>query len=228
MSNAQTQAPLKPEVNARKLIQTLGGAAMLSGFIIVSAYQVTLPRILENRRRAVEAAVFSVLPGATSRMTYALDNGHVKRVDETSLPGQRIYAGYDANDTLIGVAIEAAGQGYQDVIRVLYGYAPDRGCITGFTILESKETPGLGTKIGTEAKFIANFEALDVSLNSDGTSLAHPITTVKQGTKQSPWEIDGISGATVSSKAVGRILNDSSQQTLPIIQSNLDQIRTKK
>ena len=31
-----------------------------------------------------------------------------------------------------------------------------------------------------------------------------PIKTVKHGSKKNPWEIDAISGATISSRAVGR------------------------
>jgi len=45
--------------------------------------------------------------------------------------------------------------------------------------------------------------------------------TVKHGSKTEPWQIDAISGATVSSKAVGKALNDSAQRLLPAIVRNL-------
>ena len=45
---------------------------------------------------------------------------------------------------------------------------------------------------------------------------------VKQGTKSNPWEIDAISGATISSKAVARMLDDSAQAVLPTIHAHLD------
>jgi len=45
------------------MIRTLGGVAALSGFLVVLVYQLTLPAILENQRRAIERAVFKgVLP----------------------------------------------------------------------------------------------------------------------------------------------------------------------
>jgi len=77
------------------------------------------------------------------------------------------------------------------------------------------ETPGLGDKIATDPAFLANFEALDARLNAVGTALANPIVTVKRGRKTEPWQIDAISGATISAKAVGKALNESTQRLLP-------------
>ncbi len=78
---------------------------------------------------------------------------------------QVVYAGYDENDKLVGVAVEASGQGFADILRILYGYDPDKQKIVGFYVLESKETPGLGDKIEKDLNFLANFKALDVSLS---------------------------------------------------------------
>jgi electron transport complex protein RnfG len=108
--------------------------------------------------------------------------------------------------------------GYQDNIRVIYAYSFAAKAIVGFKVLESKETPGLGDKVDTEAHFIANFEALDVSLAADGAALQNPIVTVKQGEKTQPWQIDGITGATITSKAIGALLNDSAQTWVPVLE----------
>jgi electron transport complex protein RnfG len=88
-------------------------------------------------------------------------------------------------------------------------------------VLESKETPGLGDKIGKDPAFLANFDALDVTLGDDRQALRHAIEVVKAGAKQQPWQIDAITGATISSKAVGRMLGESGRAWLPIIQRNL-------
>lgn len=47
--------------------------------------------------------------------------------------------------------------------------------------------------------------------------LLNEIITVKHGTKKHPWEIDAISGATVSSKAIGKMLNKSAKIQFPRI-----------
>ena len=67
-------------------------------------------------------------------------------------------------------------------------------------VLESRETPGLGDKIYKDAEFVRAFSAL---------SIEPEIMAVKKGTSSMPNEIDAITGATISSKAVVRIINEA-------------------
>ena len=62
------------------------------------------------------------------------------------------------------------------------------------------------------------FEALDAKLTDAGDALAHKIVAVKAGKKQSAWEVDAISGATISSVAVAKALDRSMQRVAPLIQ----------
>ncbi|OOZ57680.1 hypothetical protein BOW42_00870 [Solemya velum gill symbiont] len=87
-----------------------------------------------------------------------------------------------------------------------------------------RETPGLGDKIITDKNFVANFDALDVRLNSDATALANAVVLVKKGSKTNPWEVDAITGATISSNAVAKAINASAQQLLPQIQPYLEEL----
>ncbi len=64
-------------------------------------------------------------------------------------------------------------------------------------------------------------------LNAEMNGLANAVKTVKHGTKTQPWQIDAISGATVTSKAVGRGINDSAQVLLPKLVPNIEKIRSK-
>lgn len=216
---------MQPSTPAGPMIRTLMGIAMLSGFLVVLTYQLTKPIIAENQRRAIEAAVFKVIPGAVSRKDFVVSGGKVEPVTaDKPTEGVLVYAGYDAEGTLKGVAAKAAAQGYADLIHLLYGYDPGCECIRGIKVLKLAETPGLGDKIITDANFVANFEALDARLSSDGQALANEIITVKQGSKQNPWEIDAISGATISSKAVGKAINQSVKQLLPGLVPHLDKL----
>jgi len=95
---------------------------------------------------------------------------------------------------------------------VLYGYDPAGKKIIGMTVLKSNETPGLGDKIAKDSAFQENFRALDVSDPAR-------VETVKSGKKTNPWQIDGISGATVSSKAVGKAIRESTMLVLPLLPS---------
>jgi electron transport complex protein RnfG len=226
MSSPEAEVVQQPSTPAGRMIRTLMGIAMLSGFLVVLTYQLTKPIIAENQRRAIEAAVFQVIPGAVERRDFVISEQGVSKVDpENPISGTSIYAGYDAEGHLLGVATNAAAQGYADMVHLLYGYDPACQCIRGIKVLKLAETPGLGDKIITDADFVANFAQLDASLNADGSDLANDIVTVKHGTKQHPWEIDAISGATISSKAVGKALNQSAKQVLPRLLSELEKLK---
>lgn len=211
----ETPAPQLP--SSARLIGTLAGIAMLSGLLVVLAYQLTAPRIEANKRQALEDAVFEVLPGAESRANFQLTDNDLTALSDDQLSEANLYAGYDGDGQLIGYAMEASARGYQDVVRILYGYDPATECVTGFTVLQSTETPGLGDKIERDEDFLANFDCLKAELNEAGTAMEHDIVTVKNGTKIQPWQIDGISGATVTSTAIGTALRRSTSDMLPLL-----------
>jgi len=171
-----------------KLILTLGIAGFLSGLAIVGIYETTLPTITAYKAKVLREAVFKVLPG-----TVQIEKMQAEQDDS-------IYAGYDNKGTLLGYALTADGPGFQDTIGLLYGYLPEKRLIVGLEVLESRETPGLGDKIYKDADFKANFIKLAV---------VPTIILVKKGSKSAPNEVDAITGATISSKAVVRILNES-------------------
>lgn len=191
------------------MFRALVGIGMLCGLLIAVVFQGTRPVIERNRAEALERAIFAVLPAATERATFDVGD-------------ERVHAGYDVSGELVGFAIEAAGMGYADTISILYGYSPDAETIVGIQVLASKETPGLGDKIETDPNFLENFVALDVRLDASGRELVNTVETVKSGAKTEPWQIDGITGATISSQAIGDILANSTARWLPLLRSDLD------
>jgi electron transport complex protein RnfG len=216
-------ASLETVSSSRAMIVTLGLVATLSGVLIVSAYKGTLEAVAANKRIALERAVFKVVPGAATMKEFvATDKG----VEATGA-GDKFYAAYDAAGALKGIAAEAGATGYADVVRVLYAWDPDKQAVTGMGVIGMRETPGIGDKIITDQAFLKNFDALDVRLNAEGTALANPIKVVKHGAKRNPWEIDAISGATVTTKAVGKGINASAQRLLPKLTPHLDKVRGK-
>jgi len=191
--------------SALKLILTLGLAGFISGFAIIGIYMVTLPTITAYKAKVLREAIFKVLPGVTQmeRLRYTdgrLEVATAERDDENT-----IYAGYDKKKVLIGYAIPGEGPGFQDTIRILYGYKPDQQQVVGMEVLESRETPGLGDKIYKDADFQDNFLALQVKPS---------IVLVKKGAKSAPNEVDAITGATISSKAIVRIINETNERWL--------------
>ena len=214
---------------AASLLKTLGLVSTVCGLIIVGAYQGTYDAAAANRRLALERTVFKVIPAAKSMTEWQATPQGIRPAGGETVPGAvKFYAAYDAEGRLAGIAAEGAAKGYADTVRILYGYAPDCQCITGFGLVASKETPGIGDKIVTDQAFLANFEALDVKLNAELSALANEVKAVKNGSKTNLWQIDAIAGATVTSRAVGKAINDSAQQLLPKLVPQIEQLRKKE
>jgi len=205
------------------MVLTMGGIGLFCGVLIVLTFQLTLPIITVNKARALEKAIFEVVPAARTKMVFQQVGDQLEPLEGDEPTVANLYfAGYDEDGRLVGVALEAAGQGFQDIVRILYGYSPDCKCVMGMKVLESKETPGLGTKIETDPNFRANFEALSAVLAGDGASIANPITLVKPGKKTDDWQIEAITGATISSQAIANILEKSTAKAVPVIERNLE------
>ena len=225
MSHA-VEAARPAQTSAWHMYRAMVGVGVVCGLLIVGVFQATLPIIERNKAEALRSAIFHVLPNATASTTFRLEaSGGFSAVKGDSTGAQLVYAGYDDDHALVGLAVEAQGMGYQDVIRLIYGYSFADEAIIGIQVLDSKETPGLGDKIENDPDFLANFVRLDVSLGEDPSALAHPIVPVRHGNKAHPWEVDGITGATISSKAIASILDGSAQYWIPRIRRNLETLQ---
>lgn len=118
---------------------------------------------------------------------------------QTLLPGSSVFAeeeykGEDANIRRVfkgetGYVIETATQGYADEIVLLVGVS-NEGTVTGLTVRDMHETVGLGANALTDWEFLAQF------LKTDGSA--------EVGT-----DVDAISGATVTSKAIARCVKSA-------------------
>ncbi|SMD42287.1 electron transport complex protein RnfG [Aquiflexum balticum DSM 16537] len=211
---------------SKKMLIAMVGIGVFCALMIVLTYEGTKERIDTLKAEALEKAVFNVLPGITKTRIYELTaEGTFVPSDGLDRTKTVVYAGFDEKDNFKGVAIEASGQGYADVIRILYGYDPSTQTVVGFYVLESKETPGLGDKIEKEENFLANFKALAVQLNADLTQLENKVIPVKQGGKTQPWEVEGITGATISSRTIGNILGESTATMVPLIYHQRDSFK---
>jgi electron transport complex protein RnfG len=191
------------------IIGTLALAGLLSGLILVVVFLATQPNILANKARALEAAVQLVVPNAASAQPFEFVGGKLQPYKgPQGVPSKNptVYAALNPQGQLAGYAISAEGPGFSDTIKLIYGFDAKTGRIIGMKVLESRETPGLGDKILSDTKFLSNFNALSVKPS---------IVPVKSGARTLPNQVDCITGATISSKAVVKILNSSTQQWVP-------------
>lgn len=222
-----TSAEAPELASSAALVRTLGLVATICGVLIVGAYQLTLPAVTENRRIALERAVFKLIPQAKTLQGFVASTSGIVPSESAAAGGVKFYAAYDASNHLAGIAAEGAARGYADMVRVLFAYDPSCQCINGMSVVAMRETPGIGDKVFTDQAFIANFQSLDVRLKDDMSTLANAISTVRHGKKANPWEIDAISGATITSRAIGKGINEAAQAVLPKLVPHLDQIRSR-
>ena len=197
----KTEQPIVPpsnEPSSFRLIATLGVAGLVSGMCLVGAFLYTEPLILAAKARALEAAVYEVLPGCSTYEVFEWSGGKLEKTTGGSGSGERVFLGYASSGEPIGYAVQAQVPGFQDVVAGIFGYIPESKTIIGFKVLESKETPGLGDKIIKDQAFLKNFEKLAVEPE---------IVLVKAGQKANSNEVDAITGATISSRAVVSLLN---------------------
>ena len=194
------------EPGSFKLISSLGIAGLFSGIVLVGTFLYTNPMIIANKEAATQRAIFKVLPGCENFQTLTISDNEIKVMDEASSSENssnsdpRVYAGFNGSGELVGFAIPGSEPGFQDVIAAMFGYNAADGAIIGFEVLESKETPGLGDKI---------FKDKDFQLNFTNLVIEPQIITVKKGEKTQPNQVEAITGATISSKAIVNLLNNT-------------------
>ena len=119
----------------------------------------------------------------------------------------RLLLGYDAAGKRVGFAVSTVGVGFQDPMTVMFGYDASKREVIAMRVIASKETPGLGDKIVKDSAFVAEFSPVGA-----------PIHGVKKDRATGAAdEVTMITGATVSSRAVIRIINDAVARWQPLM-----------
>lgn len=131
----------------------------------------------------------------------------------TLLPGsdgfsEETYTGEDANIRSVykaenGYVIETCTYGYASDVTMLIGVA-NSGKVTGLMVLEAHETPGLGNNALSDTDFLAQFlnKTGEFSVSNGSADAFSGATGTVDA--ENALEVDAITGATVTSKAIAR------------------------
>jgi electron transport complex protein RnfG len=123
-----------------------------------------------------------------------------------------VFLAYSEDGQPIGFAITGGEFGFQDIIDLIFGYDPQTGTVIGMKVLANKETPGLGDKIEKDSAFVAEFDGPEA-----------PLAGVKSGRATGAAnEVDMITGATISSRAVIAIINNRLERLGPMLEAYLE------
>ena len=159
--------------------------------------------------------------------SFALQDTAAKKAQEehlwlmqTLLPGSEnftaeTYSGEDANIVSVhkaenGFVVETNVYGYADYIRMMTAVNND-GKVTGLVVLEAHETAGLGNKALTDHVFLKQFLNASGSFEvaTHGADAFSSATGTTESADGETVEVDGITGATVTSKAIAKSVNSA-------------------
>lgn len=158
--------------------------------LLASINLLTAGRILAQAQSEELASLKEVMPQAESFEAVKDDSGQTL-----------YYNAFDKDKNIIGYAFKASGRGYSSVIETMVGMLTD-GTISGIKVLSQNETPGLGARI--------------CEIQEDRTIFDIGKKEVEPSLPKKPWfqeqfinkkldnlnEVQAITGATISSKAV--------------------------
>ncbi len=188
------------------MLLVLTVTAVIIGGVLAGAYQKFYPKIEANRIAEEKRAIFAVLEGAENYeiIEREIDGKKGKEI-------VKIFKGLTAAGNLVGYAFIAEGPGFQAKIKMMVGLNFEFKKLLGMKVLEQLETPGLGNKIVKE-KFTDQFQ---------GLAFTPKIEYLKNKKPEKDNQIQAITGATISSKAVVNAINKRVKIIMDILSEDL-------
>lgn len=185
------------------LIFVLTLVCLISAMALALVNNLTEDRIIEQKRLAELRAVKAALTSGGLQF----DNDPSKDIiteeewKEKDGTPKKVYQG-KLNGKVVGVAFTSVGEGYGGYITVMVGVNLT-GQLTGIEIIEHLETPGLGANIEEAELFKNQFTGKSPKGSPEGK-----MTVIKGRKADKNWEIEALTGATVSPRGVVQAIND--------------------
>lgn len=172
----------KLESSLLNMVVVLTVISVVAGGILAYVNQVTAGPIEKIKAETLNNALKSVLNADEMPQVSNTEN-----IDEFTI----IY------ETNKGTAVQAATDGFGGKLKVLVGFAED-GTISGYSVLEHAETPGLGAKAGD---WFQKGSKGDIIGKNPGEK---ELTVSKDG-----GDVDAITASTITSRAFLLAVNNA-------------------
>ncbi|GAB1415317.1 RnfABCDGE type electron transport complex subunit G [Paludibacter sp.] len=174
----------KLESTFKNMVLVLSSITLVAALALGSVYNLTKEPIEASKIAKQQNAIMEVLPPDVS----------IKETDTVLVDGMQdplyVYKAYK-DDEFIGAAVQTYSKnGFSGEIKIMVGFDKN-GNIINYSVLEQKETPGLGTKMVDWFKTNKGKQNI-CGLNAKTNNLK----VTKDG-----GEIDAITAATISSNA---------------------------
>ena len=162
------------------MIFALAVISLVASLALGGIYNVTKEPITEARKAKAKMAIMEVIPEFDTLITF-------KAMPADGTDSIVFNVGYQG-DSIVGVAVATySNKGYNSTpILLMVGFLPD-STIRNISVVQQKETPGLGTKMA-EPKFKDQFNGINPE-------------KFKIKVKKDGGDVDAITAATISSRA---------------------------
>ncbi|MBO5562489.1 MAG: RnfABCDGE type electron transport complex subunit G [Bacteroidales bacterium] len=167
--------------NLKNMTVVLTGVCLVCSALLGGAYVLTKGPIEKAAQAKTEKSLSAVLPGFDT----------VEEMNNVSVDGTDYHC-YKAlqGGSVVGYAIESGTIGFGGPLTLMVGVTPD-GVVYNTSVLSHSETPGLGAKCTSDAKFMAQWKGFDPS--------AKILSVKKDG-----GDVDAITASTITSRAYSR------------------------
>lgn len=163
-------------------------------------------RIERNEKLKLQKIILRILdiPVKIKRTDRDLVQLFETRVKPIQVGDKTLYVGYkEDGNTIAGYAFPVGGPGFWGPIYGIVAVDPKTTKIIGIAFYKHSETPGLGARIG-EKWFTDQFKGLRLYPIEGGKKIFY---LRPEGLGKNPNELDAITGATGTSRAVEAFLN---------------------
>ncbi len=195
----------------------------VSGVHLATRERIALNNKLKQRRVVMDVLGVEVPPDADLKAIDSLYDKHVQQtgifldLEERRRP---VFQGVTADGQVTGYAFEIGGRGFWDAIRGYLAVSPDLKTIQGIAFFEQSETPGLGAEI-EKPWFREQFAGKAIPAEADAKGrlirFMPPGAVQPLGSELGPHDVDAITGATGTSRAVEVFLNRDLRRFLDLM-----------
>lgn len=180
----------------RKTVGMPLATLLVAAGLLLAAYNISLPARENRIQEELTAKMQTILPGSTTFV-------------------QEEYTGEDANIRAVykgetGYVVNTVTYGYAGNITMLIGVS-NEGKVTGLQVRDMQETYGLGANALTDWEFLAQFlnTTGNVAIATSGADAFSSATQKVEGEATEEVTVDGLTGATVTSKAIAKSVNSA-------------------
>ncbi len=212
MADNRSKASSKDITAMLKEAGALLAITLVAGLLLGFVYELTKEPRAHQKELAIQNACAQVMPeaGKFTEKDYSLSEELKEELSGIGVTIGTVYEAADPSGAFMGYVLEStSSEGYGGDIVLYLGIDPssEPAVLTGVSILSISETAGLGMRAG---------EVLVPQFNGKNVS---EFTVTKTGSTADS-EIDAISGATITTKAVTNAVNGGLKAACELYQSS--------